>query len=196
MSVLPPGYVSVIMPIQRLNDPDPYAVTWAFDYPGDATGPQEVADVVQNNFVSLWASSFPNDCTLGPAQISVGQDGGDPLVATAATTGSGSNSSDFAPQNCALLIQKRSNLGGRRNRGRCYFPVITEGAVNEVGELSETQVASYQSIADDWLQFYNLGAGIVGPMVILHNDGSIPPTPVATLVVQRLIATQRRRLRR
>lgn len=196
MAILPPGFISVLMPIQRSGDPEPYAVTWAFDPRIEIDDPQAVANAVQTNFVAHWASSFPNDCVLGPAYVQIGQDGGDPTVGTAASTGTGSNTSEFAPQNCALLIQKRSVFGGRRNRGRCYFPVITETAVNEIGELSLTQVNSYQTIADAWLEDYNDPDTGFGPMVILHTSPPSTPTVVTTLRVQRLIATQRRRLRR
>lgn len=197
MAIIPPGFAQYIMPITRAGDPDAYAVTWANDVDLSAAPTlQEYVNEIQADFVTKWTSSFPNDCTIGPVTMRFGQDGGDPLVLIASTTGTGTNNTDFLPQNAALLVQKRSLLGGRRNRGRLFMPVLTEGAVNEVGQLSPTQLTSYQNVANSWLSSYNNEIGAFGDMVILHSSGDSTPTPVTSLVVQGTIATQRRRLRR
>lgn len=195
MSVLPPGYISAIISITRSGDPDPYAVTWAFDGTPESIGDPDLADAVQANFIVNWASSFPNDCVLGPTTLRIGQDGGDPILLTSTTTGTGSNSSDFLPQNTAVLLQKRSAFGGRKNRGRMFMPIATETTVSEVGAITPAQQASYQNIANEWLTGYNNDVTGFGQMVILHNDATTP-TPVTALTVSGLIATQRRRLRR
>lgn len=196
MAIIPPGFAHFIMPITRSGDPDPYAVTWACEANlAAAAGIQQYCDLVQSNFIGTWETSFPNDCTLGPLTMRLGQDGPDPLVVIASGTDTGTNTADFLPQNIALLIQKRSILGGRRNRGRMFMPVLTEDGVNEVGQLTPTQQASYQGIAADWLEAYN-GEDGLGEMVILHTAAPSDPTPVAALVVSGTAATQRRRLRR
>lgn len=197
MSILPPGYRSIVMPMTRAGDPDPYAITWAYDGDGaDYETPQDEVDGVQANFATLWGSSLPNDCTIGPAVMRVGQDGGEPIIAYASGTTTGTSTAEFTTQNVAFLIQKRSQFGGRRNRGRCYFPGVTEASVNEVGVITPTQLASWQSIANDWLTSYNDPEAGFGQMVILHSSAPSTPTPVVSLTVSNMVATQRRRLRR
>lgn len=97
-----------------------------------------------------------------------------------------------ASVNTALLVQKRTALGGRANRGRFYLPGVPEAQVDGDGLIPSTYRASVETAVDGFL------ADIVAEgmnMVILHNV-SPTPTIVTSLTVDEYAATQRRRMRR
>lgn len=95
--------------------------------------------------------------------------------------------------NLAILVRKRTTLGGRRNRGRFYLPFMaSEDDVAEGGFLLATPLADTQAACDDFMTELNTRDC---PMFLLHADGG-SPTPVVQLEVQRQCATQRRRMRR
>lgn len=95
------------------------------------------------------------------------------------------------PNNCAFLIKKITELGGRRGRGRMYLPpfVIDEADVDQNGMLSGATQASLQALVDDAFPLEGLR--------LFHDDTPSPidPTVITALLVDRQIATQRRRLR-
>lgn len=98
-----------------------------------------------------------------------------------------------APPQITPVIQKRTGLSGRANRGRMYWPyVLGIGNVEENGTLGVTTVGDLQTIADNLLLVTaTYGTG----MQLFHNDVS-DATPVTTLKVAPQSATQRRRNRR
>lgn len=102
------------------------------------------------------------------------------------------------PQNCAALVRKRTDMAGRRGRGRMYLPGIQEASVSPTGIISGALLAQLQPAADDFLAGLEAIVGVEG-MVVLHRSegaGVEPaPTPVVSLQVDERIATQRRRLR-
>lgn len=100
-----------------------------------------------------------------------------------------------APPNFALLVRKVTSSGGRRNRGRMFFPpcFISEGNINEDGTIPAASVTALQS------KFTALRDNLVGASlspVILHSESPFTPTPVTGFILQALGATQRRRMRR
>jgi len=99
----------------------------------------------------------------------------------------------------ATLIRKNTNLGGRRNTGRLFWPGLGENQILEGGAIDSAYKAAAQAACDQFL--LNLtGAGGPDtdpvPMVILHTGSSAQPPEVLTLAVQSRAATQRRRQRR
>jgi hypothetical protein len=97
------------------------------------------------------------------------------------------------PNNCAVLIQKRTALAGVRNRGRMYLPPfgISETQISQTGMIESTE---YIAIADRLEQWQtNMELADYNP-VLLHADGGTP-TPITSMVLATQIATQRRRMR-
>jgi hypothetical protein len=95
-----------------------------------------------------------------------------------------------SPPNVCWLVKKVTASGGRANRGRMYLPGVYESAVDNTGQLTGSEPADMQAQIDEW--FAALAAIDVTP-VILHS-GSSDPTPVITVTVEAVVATQRRRL--
>lgn len=116
---------------------------------------------------------------IGPqAAFSVGNAG----------TGSGG---DVTPSVC-LLVQKRSSLGGRRNRGRLYFP-LAEADCDQGGAVDPTFLST---AAGAFATFFSDIATADLPLYVFHTNILLAPTPLTGLEVQGQAATQRRRLRR
>lgn len=100
------------------------------------------------------------------------------------------------PLQVAPLIRKSTGTGGRKNRGRMFFPPahIDEADINELGVWDDTARGIFADRTDFWLDYLNSTLNI--DMVIFHNDGVTAPTAVTSLIVEHTVATQRRRLRR
>lgn len=103
------------------------------------------------------------------------------------------------PPNVAVLVQKRTAEGGRRNRGRMYLPPygFSEGVIDQAGAIDSTELAGLQAKLDAFLVALEANDA---PMVILHwsevPDSDLVPTTVTSLQAVSTVATQRRRLRR
>lgn len=195
---VPPGFAQGIWQFQKAGDNDPMICTMGMDLSGLATSYEQAA----SDFYDAWSSNVlarqPSSLTLTKAELRVGQDGGDPIVYTETGTAVGTGADTYLPQNCAVLVQKRTALGGRRNRGRMYVPYLAaEAAVDSVGTISTVELAAFQSSFNGVL--LDLQAIGSGP-VVLHENPSVGvppvPTPITSLVVDARIATQRQRLRR
>lgn len=106
-----------------------------------------------------------------------------------------------APSNCTVLVRKLTAFGGRANRGRNFWPgMIADGNVDEVGRLDESHQDYLQVRFVDFfaaLGSGNGGTGALTPAVILHDEESPSTDPrlVSAVSVERLIGTQRRRVR-
>jgi len=151
---------------------------------------------------TAWQTAFkslaPPDCTLVGGHVLAGNDGGsirwDSSIAPVLGTGTGNAS----PPNCAYLVKKSGELGGRRNRGRMYIPCIPEGNVTSAGLLAGSVITAVNTACAG----LNVGGSvhtafnILGFPQILHETGSQTPSKVVDLSCQQKIATQRRRLRR
>lgn len=113
-----------------------------------------------------------------------------------------------APQNCAYLLSKRSNYGGRRGQGRMYLPGVAEGDVSPVGIIGAGRLGTLATAAATWLARFGTGALTDVVPVILHSfkieEGLPvpvpttlpPPYPITAMGLSTSIATQRLRLRR
>lgn len=91
-----------------------------------------------------------------------------------------------------FLVKKETGLGGRRNHGRMYIPGVSEQDVDAVGVVAATKVTELVNGFQAWVT--NVVASHF-TLQLLHN-GAFVPTPVTSLTIQQLAATQRRRLRK
>jgi hypothetical protein len=200
--VIPPGHAHCAIEFRMTGDPQPWYCTVGVDTNG-ATAPQGIADHVFGAWRTTMLTLMPSVLSLTGVIAKVGQDGAAPVLGYSnqpVAFGGKSSSFTFLPQNCALLIDKLSNLGGRRNRGRIYVPgIILESDCSNVGVM--TNVATYQTQIDafDAALRAPFAPGTAGmDPVILHHDqlvNPIPPTPIAQWRVQSVISTQKKRLR-
>lgn len=120
------------------------------------------------------------------------QSSGGPILGAHLETINGSGPATNVPVNCAVLVKKQTASGGRKNRGRFFFPPYVAGlAVNEAGVIQSSS-ADIVPIALADAQATLLEANLL--MVIHHSDGT-DGTPITGFALEGLLATQRRRLR-
>lgn len=106
----------------------------------------------------------------------------------------GSMAGGCLPNNCAHLVDKLTNFGGRKQRGRMYFPpmYVLEGGIDHQGNMS-TGSAADLTAAMELFRLAMVSAGI--PPVLLHSSPADTPTLITGLRMQQQIATQRERMR-
>lgn len=170
--------------------------------------PQVIIDAFQAKFNARFQAVFDSTVTIEKPFVSCGNGGTTPEQATASgATVAGTNAITSLPPQIAFLIRKRSTVGGRKNRGRTYFPwTLAQASVDENGFIHAGAVASMTA---DCANFLTDLSGLSIPMVIanknLAEDGvthkkyvtAITSGPVVTSYVpENFIATQRRRLSR
>lgn len=196
----PVGYAHFLIEIDLDNDEDAFAVTHGLQTDLASASAVEHCNKVMSAFGGAWDQVLSNNAQVSRAIGYFGQDGTDDLIVESDLVAiPGTSAGAKLPQNCAALVKKRTGLGGRKNRGRVYIPnVLNEAEVSDTGVITGSTVVNFQTYADQW--FVNVTGTVGGlypatPMVILHRDGSAP-TAVTQLVMDPVLATQRRRLRR
>ena len=135
--------------------------------------------------------------TMTGVYVAMGTDGGEDLHGFVPRSDAGRASGVGSPNNCAFLVHKRTARGGRRGRGRIYWPwSVQESNVDENGVILAANVTLVQGKMNTFLTALNTNGT---PMVLLHSPGMTaegPPNDVTSLQADGIIGTQRRRLGR
>lgn len=207
MTIIPPGYADCSIELRNAALSRSAFITFGVRIDGGIavdTVAQKVMDSIVLDPAPNLLSLIDSDVTVLSSTARVGQDGGLPLVFTAFGITTGVASGGGMPANCALLLKKRTARGGRRGRGRIFLPWgQVETKVDEAGKITNADVTAAQLGVTSW--FNQLATNNV-PMVVLHSESSpdnkhgptAPGAPdlVTGLVVDAVIATQRRRMPR
>lgn len=95
----------------------------------------------------------------------------------------------------ALLVQKRTAVGGRKGRGRMYVPGLDEVAVNAQGSIPEVNRATWEVA---FQALHDRLTAVNQDPVLLHAAPGVfqPPHPITSFSVSATVATQRHRQRR
>lgn len=195
--LIPVGWGQVTVPFYSTSFSRPLAITWGFDAPPDpdpVTIANEIRGTLTDTNGPFPASVVRSDTQIGPCIVQVGTEegilSGSGTLAINGTATLGTR----PPVNVALLIQKRTALGGRRNRGRLYVPPVNwdEDTIDNQGNFSSTFITA---AATDWEFVLSTETAAGRGMYVLHSAPGAP-TEIIDLVPQVLAATQRRRLRR
>lgn len=114
------------------------------------------------------------------------------------TPGSGGNY--CAPAQVAVLVQKRTGLAGKKNRGRFYLPGLWRDNVVGAADpntLKSAALTLYQTALDQFLAALVItsGGGAVLPAIIHPLPNPNQGTIILSFAVQARLATQRNRLR-
>jgi len=201
------GLVLVTTEITHASVAHAANVTYAmFDDTG-LTSAQAWADFCQTQFTTNWAAVLDNNASIvrtltvkgdGTENFTTGESTAAPTVGGAALT--------CPPPNWAMLVQKKTGFGGRKNRGRMYMPwMVTEGDIGENGHFGGATLTARQAVADAWLADLNTSAPDAF-MCLANREYDLPwDNPMRKLVhieagfgitaltVQGFGATQRRR---
>jgi len=172
-------------------------VTWGVQLGLNGITPQG-ADQVIDAFVAGIGQHMDSQVTIGPLTLR-GGDKNNPLLAVSTadhTVPGGQGSIISLPPNVAVLVNKRTNIGGRRGRGRMFLPFyVSTTDVDQGGTILTNRL---DVITAAVTVFHDELANVGMPMVLLHSPGVSTikdPTPVTSLDVDTRVSTQRRRLR-
>lgn len=193
MAIIPTGYAQINLMFGGANLPLGAEVTYGCVVPAEVTDPQLLAETHHGFFVTNVLPYLNVNTTLTGAKCKFGPNDvgafGEHFESVA-----GSTTGEALPPNVALLVKKRTALGGKRNRGRLYIPGIDEDTVDTAGVIDPTALVAMQADVTAWLA--DMVTNSTG-MRILHTEPPGEPTiAVTSLVLDGRAATQRRRLRR
>jgi hypothetical protein len=197
----------IVQPIQRTDSSRASVLTFAVNVSGtpSLSVAQDAINDFQDNFATNIMPLVDTDAQALAPTIRLGDGSSTPFEAIGgATPAAGSSTDDKVPPQVACLVKKVTGLGGKANRGRTYYPyMLDQGVVNESGTIGSTALAALQTAVDT---FFNQLITDTIPMVIANRVFSILlGRPVLTayelgpavqnLIVESLVATQRRRVR-
>jgi hypothetical protein len=140
---------------------------------------------------AAWGQLYSSQITATSLLVKLGPNDTGASVVEPISFGGAGASAQSAP-NVAMLVQKGTNLGGRKGRGRLFIPGVPEASVDPSGIIAAGTITALNAVLGDFIT--DLQTNDV-PMVLLHSD-STTPTPVTSLNINATAATQRRRLRR
>lgn len=190
---IPVGFCQVTMYFGGAGAPNGAACTIGFDSSGSSGNPNTIG--VDYNAVWLGTGIQGRLSTsvnyLG-CLVKMGPDstGASALVSTTINGAGGT----AAAINSAWLVRKNTSDGGRAGRGRWFLPGMPESVIGGDGALDGTNRTNMQGDIDELLPAW-AAEGL--DAVVLHGPGSplSVPSPITSLTVDGLAATQRRRMR-
>jgi hypothetical protein len=197
--IIPPGFLASSFQLSLAGFSRSAYITLGHENDSGSNDPQVIASALLDTMLvaNSFASVLDNNVLMQSCRVSIGQDGGEPLVGVDTGTVSGSANISSTPANVALLVHKRTASGGRRHRGRMFIPwMLSEATVEEDGTIQTTPLNTLQTAMNNWRSAM-VTANL--PPVLLHSAGltiTPAPTPISSFQVDRLVATQRRRLGR
>lgn len=189
--IIPSGYAQLNFRMTGDNCPTGAEVVIGVDNTEEDQGAATLAAAGIAIWVEAMAPVLADSVTLSSVLAKKGPNSTGAFAEVASgITGSGSWGA--IPPQSAVLINKVTALGGRKNRGRSFWPGANEANVGENGTLTGGELSDWQDAAD--LFASDLEDAHI-PMVILHASAGTP-TPVTSYQVSTLIGTQRDRIRR
>lgn len=166
----------------------------------DDTDEQAIADRIADTAQLTWARLLSSRCLMTEVKVLL-RTGGETVSSSSFLNMPfpGVSPADLLPSNCAVLVQKRTALAGRKHRGRLYIPGICANSYTLSGDQNTMETASHtelQTAFDLWFTSLTEGSGV--PIIlpaILHPSPTNTVTLIESFSVQARLATQRGRLR-
>lgn len=191
MANIPEGFAQTNIRWSGGNYPYVMEVCLGWDVGDSPLDPQGVGDVIADALETVFNPALIATnlaCTqiltkFGPNET------GPSALSTCGFVGSGGAGGGAA---VSVLMSKLTGLGGRRGRGRAFWPGVPEAQVDQGGLLASGTVATWLSELED---FYDKVLTELITPVLLHSDAGAP-TPQTGIAVSGVVATQRRRQRR
>lgn len=201
--VIPANFFLISFVHEQVDVPDQLICTMGLGVNAGTSTPanfDDLADAWEANIVTPILSV---DQTF--VRMNVADSGG--VVLSVDRADVGGYAPAIAPPNNAIIVEKRTGLSGRENRGRMYLPAVAEGEVSNAGRLDPTHrsgvdldFANFQTAleaidAGEWFP-YILHTKKWNGGVEPADPGNAPaPTQITSWYTRPIIGTQRRRLR-
>lgn len=192
--IIPPGFALANFQFSITGDPELMVCGLGFDISSFVGDDQTLVNTIDAAWALEMKTSVPNTVSIDDTVLYIGQDGGEPTVFTSQSAPvAGTSSGSSVPPNVAVLIRKSSGVSGRANRGRMFFPGVSEGLVSPAGVLDSALITQIQGDINSAVAAW--ASDLLYP-VILHTTGStLPPTPIVSFSIDSKVGSQRRRLR-
>lgn len=194
--VIPAGAAQINYVFGGTAAPNGAEVTIGFDgVAGVPYTPLELATLAKDAWEDNLRAVTLDDITLQVVRVKFGPNDTGPATELAVNL-AGTSAGQGTSPNVAYLVHKNTALGGRRGRGRMFYPGVNESGVDDAGNVLSASVTAYNTAFAAYLTQMEAGGG---DLVVLHAPGntSIPvPTPILSLTMDPKVATQRKRLRR
>ena len=192
---LTPDQAQVVYHFRIAGDPEDMLSTIGVDRGAAVAWTDADLSDLFDNYASTVLPHQSVHYTLVQVDVEVGEIGG---KSTRSFVGSedGGDSGDCLLQNAALLVHKITASVGRGKNGRMYLPGVPAHQANLIGQLDATYVANVNDSLSDWYTTFSTLSVPTAPAVN-HGEASplAPSQGVSLLVLDPLVATQRRRLR-
>lgn len=200
--IIPPGFLQAVYVMRLTGDSEDMVTTCGHELDGaSGANAEDAADDLFGAFAANIMEGFVGSpVSLVAVDVYIGSDGPNVVNSSTEPPYPGGGSATLVPQNTAFLVRKRTDLGGRRGRGRMYIPGVAESTVDNVGDLADATVTGLQVSLDNWYAALTsaVGARYYPPVVLHRSEGAgiePAPTPITRFVMEKRVATQRRRLR-
>jgi len=195
--IIPAGFGIARHVIEQAGKASAFVVTMGFSQTtGASPNPEGAATAIRDAWLDedgpFRANGFSANFTYRGVEVTMGSETG-PLGGSAPANLQGTLGANVLPPNCCVLVKKKTARGGRKGRGRNYWPCMWfgEGDVSSVGIIDPAIVTAVETEMQAAL---DLQAATNFPPMLLHEDGTTP-NGIQVLEVSSLLATQRRRLR-
>lgn len=193
--IIPSGFGQVNLRFSGDIIPTGAEVTFGIDVALVDDTPAEMAELIRQRLLTAnIAQNYVNNVTLSSILVKYGPNDIGPSGIVAAAI-QGSKTGDNVAANTACLVNKNTAFGGRAGKGRMYWPGMSAEDIDDSNLLSSAFATAFATALNNFRTA--MATADVG-LVLLHDAGSplTIPTPITSFTVQRLVATQRRRLRR
>lgn len=191
--IIPTGYAQVNMIFTGASVPNGAEVTLGLSNLTSDHNPSEIAEAVET---ALEAADVLFAATLSTVKIATlrvkkGPNETGPFIDYAVDIPGTSVTAEGMP-NCAYLVHKITTMGGRKGRGRAYWP---GAALSETDNAGNVGVDARNGVTDGWNSLItSLASADLAPVLLHSAEGDIPNV-ITEFICDARLATQRRRLR-
>lgn len=190
--VIPPGYMNLVISGSFDGSERPWAMSCGYSI--EAFDTSDVSDIAQNIEDSDWLGNASSDLNVSEVDAVIGtSDPSAPVHYTAGVSGAGGGGAGTSP-NVAYLVRKSTLAGGRKGRGRTYFPGVTEASLGDGGTVIEGDGSLRAGLEGFWNDITSGVESITG-IYLLHGS-EFSPSEITGWSLDGRVATQRRRLRK
>lgn len=201
--VIPSGFGHVIHTLQLTGLAREAQVTYGLDTTNFGSDAAACASSCYDLFVNEFKASVGAAVTFTSCKVKMLTAGGVDLLGEKVGTSTGTLSGQLYAANSAALVRKSTGRAGRKHRGRFYLPwCLLETAVDEKGMFTGASWTALNTACTSFFNHIKTGSAPAtagADMFILHDDLAKPPIPppteITALVLDNMIATQRRRMR-
>ena len=200
MPALPlvPDAARVVLPFENAESyPNRVNVLHFLRASGSNTPAQLIADLETNLSSDMWGLTAVSD-VCSQIEVTPLYDTSNTIIHTMGTEIAGQGSGDYSPNLCAL-VKLNTDTRGPSFRGRVYLPDLSD-AFHDAGVV---KTANRDATTGHWVDFANAMAGAgrwsLAVVSYYHNNARRSTgvaTQVTNVAVERMAATQRRRLKR